>query len=280
VGDSANVGVGALLRGGGDLDGDGIPDALVSGLNGATGWLHVPFGDAMLSGQLSVTGLAGAHVRGATEGDAFPLDAAFVGDLDGDGGAEVIAASSSTLYLLSGSEGFPVDAGTASVGGTRGNFRSARSAEGPVSVAGLGDVNHDGANDIAYCDGTATCTVVLAPISTLSQGTPFFGFDTDTQRLAVGGGGDVDGDGIFDVLFSDDRKAYLVYGTRAGFLPTDVGRLGQNGFSVVAAPGGSITAANLIGDVNGDGLADLAIADATADGGNGRVYVVFGLASR
>ncbi|HET9932045.1 MAG TPA: FG-GAP-like repeat-containing protein [Polyangiaceae bacterium] len=280
AGDSANVAVGRLLEAGGDLDGDGVPDALVSALNGSTGWLHLPFGDPELTGQLGVTGLPGAHVRGAVEGDAFPLDAAFVGDLDGDGGDEVLAASNTAFYLFSGNGGFPVDAGAATVGGTRGNYRAARVAEGSASVTGLGDVNGDSAKDFAYCDGTAACTVVFAPIATLAQGTPVYGFTRDAQRLSVRGGGDVDGDGLSDILFSDDQSAYVVYGNRAGLLPTDVSKLGQNGFSIIPASGGTITAASIVGDVNGDGIDDLAIADAAADDGNGRVYVVFGLSSR
>lgn len=279
VGDSAHSGVGALLRAGGDLDGDGLPDVLLSASSDNSGWLHVPFSDPSLSGALGVTAAAGVHVRGVAEGDGFGLDAAFAGDLDGDGLDEVLAASTTTLYLLSGSAG-PLDPATASVGGTRGNYRRERGAKGPISVSGLGDLNGDGLNDFAYCDGTSTCNVVLGPVTTLAQGTPFIGFQEGTARLTVRGGGDMDGDRLADLVFSDEQRAYVIYGNRTGLLPTHVRTLGQSGFSVLAASGGEVTSARIVGDVNGDGLADLAIADASADGGSGRVYVVFGLAAR
>ena len=106
------------------------------------------------------------------------------------------------------------------------------------------------------------------------------GFRSNAKRVLVRGGGDVDGDGLDDLLFADDRSAYLVYGDRAGPQPLDFAALGSSGFSVRAAAGGSITAIAFAGDVNRDGLADLAIADAAAVSGAGRVYVVFGNSAR
>jgi hypothetical protein len=280
VGDSAKVGVAALLRGGGDVNGDAVPDSLLSSVNGDTGWLHVPFGNRTRAGELGVTALPSAVVRGEAALDAFPLDAAFVGDLDGDGADEVLAASDSAFYLFRSGMSFPANAGATTVNGSRGGYRARRAAPGPASVAGLGDVNGDGVRDLAYCDGTTLCAVLLGPVSTLTQATPVSGFRRKASRLSVRGGDDVDGDSLKDLLFSDDGSAYLVYGDRAGLAPTNVAALGAQGFSVRAAAGGSITAATLVGDVNGDHFADIAIADANADAGSGRVYIVFGMASR
>ena len=189
------------------------------------------------------------------------------------------AASALAFYLFRGGASLPVDGGSATVNGARGSYRAARVASGQTSVSGLGDVNGDGVNDLAYCDGTSQCAVLLGPVSTLAQTTRVAGFRKKSSRLSVRGGGDVDGDGLFDMLFADDRTAYLVYGDALPE-PLNVAALGAKGFSVRAAAGGTVTSASIVGDVNGDGLDDIAIADANADSGSGRVYVVFGISSR
>ena len=122
--------------------------------------------------------------------------------------------------------------------------------------------------------------MVFGPPSTLANGWLLKGFSPKARSLSLAGGGDVDGDGLADVLLSDERGAYVVYGKRGGFTDLDVGRLGVDGYSVRAASGGAITAIQCLGDSNGDGLADLALADATADQASGRVYILFGVASR
>jgi hypothetical protein len=103
--------------------------------------------------------------------------------------------------------------------------------------------------------------------------------------------GDVDGDGIEDLLLFQDgfygefssyeqETAYVIFG-RGNDEPVDLATLGARGFTIAMpqewGSGGSVSAA---GDVNGDGRADLAFSD---DGGSplgragaGRVFVVFG----
>jgi hypothetical protein len=112
----------------------------------------------------------------------------------------------------------------------------------------------------------------------LTSGWVISGFSKKTRKVLLAGGGDVDGDGLADVLLSDDRGAYLVYGKRSGFTDLDLGQLGVEGYAMHVTGSGTITALAIVGDTNGDGLADLALADATADDGAGRVYVMFGVA--
>ncbi|MGC4086312.1 MAG: FG-GAP-like repeat-containing protein [Polyangiaceae bacterium] len=279
-GDGASIGPGALLRGGGDVNGDGVPDALLSSLNGDSGWLHLPYGGNQLTGAVNVTSLPAGHVRGAVAGDGFPLDAAFAGDVNGDGADEVLAASAGAFYLFRGGVELPVDASTLSPNGAGGGYELVRAVPGQASVAGLGDINGDGIDDFGYCDGLTSCSVVLGPVSTLANAAQFSGFRRGTKRLLVRAGGDIDGDGFADVVFADDRRVYVVYGSLLGAPPRDVRLLGSAGFSVLAAAGGSISAVAGVGDVNHDGLADLAIADQAADTGAGRVYVVLGNRAR
>jgi hypothetical protein len=279
-GDTANLDVGRVVVGAGDVNGDGVQDALVSATNLDYGWIHVVFGSANLLGRAAVTGAPGLHVRAAAPLDGFPLAATGVGDLDGDGAAEVLASSDNGIVLLRGGIGYPPDVGQLTIDGSHGGWSVQRVRPGPASVAALGDVNGDRVPDFGYCEGSSFCRVVFGPPSTLASGWLVRGFSPKARALSLAGGGDVDGDGLADVLLSDERAAYVVYGKRGGFTDLDVGRLGVDGYSVRAASGGAITAMRCLGDSNGDGLADLALADATADEASGRVYVLFGVASR
>ncbi|HWA77771.1 MAG TPA: hypothetical protein VG937_35790 [Polyangiaceae bacterium] len=279
-GDSANVDVGRVVHGAGDVNGDGVPDVLVSASNLNYGWLHVLFGSVGLSGRATVTGAPGLHVRAAFSGDGFPFAATGVGDLDGDGTAEVLASTEASIVLLRGGIGYPPDLSSLTVDGARGGWLSRRTTTGAAEVASLGDVNGDGVSDLGYCEDTEFCRVVFGPPPTLNNGWVIGGFARGTHKVAIAGGGDIDGDKLGDVVLSDDRSAYVVYGRRSGFLDVDLNQLGADGYSLRAGSGGTFTALAILGDANGDGLADLALADSTADRGSGRVYVVFGVASR
>ena len=118
----------------------------------------------------------------------------------------------------------------------------------------------------------------------------------DYSGVAVSGAGDVNGDGLADLLIgadgapngSDSGASYVVFGrdtAQTGVFPAslDLSDLdGTNGFrlSGVAAGDGSGNAVSNAGDVNGDGLADLLIGAPGAApndiSDSGASYVVFG----
>jgi hypothetical protein len=278
-GDSANAELGRLVRGVGDVNGDGVPDILVSSKNALAGWIHVLFGNPTLSARPSVNRWPGLHARAASGDEPFPLAAAGVGDLDSDGRSEVLLGSGLRFALLNGGVSYPSSLDELKSDGRGGGFSLIRSAAGDAPVTGLSDVNGDSALDIAYCDGFAACKVVLGPPAVLGAGWTIKGFRRPVRPVSMAGGGDLDADGLSDVLLADGRTAYVVYGRRAGFDDIDLGTLGRAGYSIRAASGGSITGLSLIGDTNGDGVDDFAVADASADSGAGRVYVVFGVPS-
>jgi hypothetical protein len=114
----------------------------------------------------------------------------------------------------------------------------------------------------------------------------------DLAGWAVAAAGDVNGDGIDDVIVSsrladapgiNSGAAYVVFGSTAGF-PAELNLAsinGTNGFKISGAVGGdsfghSVFAA---GDVNGDGIDDVIVGANDSDAGgadSGASYVVFG----
>ncbi|HYE45769.1 MAG TPA: cadherin domain-containing protein [Caulobacter sp.] len=116
----------------------------------------------------------------------------------------------------------------------------------------------------------------------------------DLSGYSVAGIGDVNNDGIDDVLVgalqadpggrANAGTSYVIFGRTGGYgSPIDLSALnGTNGFSVrgVAALDYSGTSVRGVGDVNGDGRADFVIgapwADSAGGANAGAAYVVFG----
>ena len=143
---------------------------------------------------------------------------------------------------------------------------------------------------------TSGASAQVIDLSTLdgSNGFRLVGIDADDHSgWSVSGAGDVNGDGIDDLIigaFAPDRsgslstsESYVVFGKRSGFAASmDLSTLdGTNGFRLDAIDAddfsGSVSGA---GDVNGDGFDDIIIgASEVAPGGvlrAGESYVVFG----
>jgi hypothetical protein len=223
---------------------------------------------------------------------------------------------SGASYVVFGSgEGFSSSLDLGALDGTNG-FRldgvDGFDASG-FSVAGAGDVNGDGIDDLIV--GAPRTD----PVSTYQAGESYVVFGTDTgfapsldlaaldgsngfrldgddarsySGLSVGAAGDVTGDGIDDLIIgapgsgvlntSGISASYVVFGTTAGFTASlDLASLdGSNGFRLDGVDpfdlsGGSVAGA---GDFNGDGFDDLIIGAYRAGDvpGAGETYVVFG----
>jgi hypothetical protein len=116
------------------------------------------------------------------------------------------------------------------------------------------------------------------------------GVSDDNLGYSVSNAGDINGDGIGDIVigspFSDPNdqsnsgKTYVVFGKTDGFDPTlDVSNLnGTNGFVINGAKEGDQSGYSVsnIGDINGDGVDDLAIGALFAQDNSGAAYVIFG----
>ena len=113
----------------------------------------------------------------------------------------------------------------------------------------------------------------------------------DQAGTWVQAAGDVNGDGIDDVLVcaltadqngrSNSGSAYVIYGQQS-LTDIDLQTLGQKGFRIDGAAAGdnACWSGGGIGDVNGDGIDDVAVgapgADNNARSGSGSAYVIYG----
>ncbi|KQW82612.1 beta strand repeat-containing protein [Brevundimonas sp. Root1279] len=269
VGDSISDRMGTAVASAGDVDGDGAADIIVGASLDDDGGLNA--GSArVFSG---ATGAVLWTFHGAEPADNFGTSVASAGDVDGDGRADLIigawqangaGANAGLAQVYSGATGLLLHTFTG----------SAAADQFGVSVASLGDIDGDGLADLAVGanlddnmgpnSGSVTAFsgatgAVLWSING-SSGADQFG-------TSIANAGDVDGDGVDDLIIGapEDNATFgsarLVSGATGGTLALFTGDAsGDNfGFSVSTA-----------GDLNGDGFADV-IVGADDVGTNGLV---------
>jgi hypothetical protein len=265
--------LGARLDSAGDVNGDGYDDAVVTSYDYTNqtnregkAWAY----------HGSAAGLAAAPAWTA-EGNQYDCmygwAIAGAGDVNGDGYDDIIVGSHA-YDAPESREGraWVYHGSAAGLSPTAQWTAESNQVDGYLGFAvdSAGDVNGDGYDDVivggpffttsffregrawVYHGGPAGLSTVAA---VTLDGTAF------DQNFGgrVAGAGDLNGDGYADVLVSDSDGAVRAYmGSPTGVLPTPAWvELGDG-------PAYQMWVAGL-GDVNGDGFGDLAIADATAD---------------
>lgn len=321
--------VGVSVSGAGDMNGDGRADLVMGSVASSNGLFsgrsYVVWGKVDTA-TVSLSDVANEIGGFALDGEASN-EAAYVsgaGDVNGDGTNDLIVGAPGLLpggriYVLFGSGdatsttldeallttgGFAMDGETAWGAGVRVGYASS-----------AGDVNGDAFDDLIVALPGASpasgmyagrCYIVFGKdtpepvlLADVALGIGGFTFDGEVGFAgtcsSVSGAGDVNGDGLADVIASSASggdteyypdalpRHYVVYGkTDTSTVDLAEIAIGNGGFAVEppavsgqTVGGGGVSGA---GDVNGDGLGDIIVGapDPTTSPLSGRAYVVFG----
>lgn len=252
----------------GDLNGDGFDDLLINGLQfsppfgqSPVGKSYVVFGKASGFGSVlnlaAINGTNGFRLDGVPEFVANGGVMSSAGDVNGDGFDDLIVgvAFRSPNDLINAGESYIVYGKSSGFGA---------------------------ALDLAGLDGTTGFRI---------RGVAAY----DNSGRSVSSAGDVNGDGIDDLLIGSEQRsfmgepsgtglAHIVFGRRGGFgAVLELSTLdGVSGFQLDGVAEGDSTGFSVseAGDVNGDGLGDVLIgadgSDPDGHEGAGQAYVVFG----
>jgi hypothetical protein len=315
----------------GDVNGDGLADVIVGAPLAdpnevyRAGRTYVMFGragsDKMALSDLAL-GIGGFVLDGAAESDAAGNSVSGAGDVNGDGLDDIVVGSNGAdengygpgrTYVVFGKTNtapvLPADLADG-IGGFV--------VDGEVvedfafhSASGAGDINGDGLADVIvhamhfdqYQVQSSRTYVVFGKTDTFAVsladvaiGTGGFAVDGEGEGdrfgFSVDGAGDVNGDGLADVVVGapratpngvDSGRAYVVFGktdtsnVSLANVSQGLGGFAMDGETESDRFGFSVSRA---GDLNGDGLDDIIVgaiyADTNGLRANGRIYVVFG----
>ena len=319
--------LGSSVSNAGDVNGDGFSDVIVDTVSGSS---YVVFGKASgFDASMSLSALNGRNgfrLDGVTADDFSGSSISNAGDVNGDGFDDVIIGaagadpngnySGSSYVVFGNATGFNGELELSDLDGSNGFRLDGVTADdfSGSSVSNAGDVNGDGFDDVIigavgadpngnYSAGSsyvvfgrASGFEAVLNLSSLN-GSNGFRLDRGVSDLSgnfVSGAGDINGDGLDDLIINFFKKlngkyagtSYVVFGRTAGFSATlDLSNLSNgDGFRLdgdEASPGNFYLDASVsgAGDINGDGFDDVMVAGirTNPDGSYGRSsYVVFG----
>jgi len=329
LGKAANDFLGISLSGAGDVNGDGFDDLIISARNNDDGGgndegaAYIFFGSATLSGTKDLGGGQSADVTflGKAATDILGGSVSGAGDVNGDGFDDVIVGAQNNndggfnnegaAYVFFGSATM---SGTKDTGNADEDVRFLGKGAGDIlghSVAGVGDVNGDGFDDIMVGatlnnDGGTDdegAAYIFFGAANLSGTKDTGNADEDVRFLgkaandylgaSVSGVGDINDDGLDDFIVgaynnndggtNNEGAAYVFYGSMTLSGTKDLG--GVDSADVTILGKGALDklgqAVSGVGDLNADGFSDILVGarennDGTGANNAGAAYVIFG----
>lgn len=292
----------------GDFDGDGVPDLIAGApddddgaVDAGAAWILMLHGDATIKSGVKISATEGGFSGALDEGDVMGHAVGAIGDLDGDGVTEI------AIGALGDDDG-ATDAGAVwivflnadgtvkseqKISATQGGFGDDLHLGGRFgkSLAPLGDVNGDGVPDLAVGSPGHMATGSFWVIMLNTDGTVknqqrigFMagGFDepldgNNCLGWSLGATGDVDGDGVPDLVVGDAHDEAVNGGRGSTYLMLLNGdgtvrtyqKIGPDtgGFDGEIGSGDFFGSAVAATDLDGNGIVDLVVgADGDDDG--------------
>jgi hypothetical protein len=255
---------------------------------------------------------ASASFLGENANDNAGVRLAGAGDVNGDGYDDILigapfndegGTTAGQVYLIFGNpSGWSMDTYLSRVNAS---FIGENVGDRAGTVAGAGDVNNDGFDDILVgasvndegANDAGQVYLIFGKSSGWSMDTSLANADasflgenvSDWVGYSLGGPGDVNGDGFDDILISAYEsgvnrkvgKIYLIFGKASGWA-MDTSLSDANASFLGEKIGDLAYKVGIAGDVNNDGFDDILVgADSNDEGGDhaGQVYLIFGKAS-